>query len=60
MNKFYINWFQTMQWCENNPEKLAAIITPKGIFEIKFKISTKEKYNFEGIDSDWMSKYYIQ
>lgn len=35
MNHFS-KWISTRNWCLQNPQKLAAIVTPIGVFEIKF------------------------
>jgi hypothetical protein len=39
MNKTFRVWELTKQWCEQNPGKLAAVVTPRGMFTITFKES---------------------
>lgn len=55
MNKSFLTWIQIRNWCELNPEKTAAIITPFGRFEIRYfinkpkdiKLETMEFINFD-------------
>lgn len=59
--KTYLIWTHTRNWCEQNPEKIAAIITPKGYFEITFKprdiLSEK---GFVTKEYDWLEKFFIE
>lgn len=40
--KAWLAWLNTTEWCRNNPTKWAAIVTPHGIYEIKFIPLKKE------------------
>jgi len=35
--KSYLLWLHMRNWCEVNPNKVAAVVTPFGMFEIKFQ-----------------------
>lgn len=37
MNKSENQWHETRIWCVKNPAKIAAIVTPKGAFTIRFE-----------------------
>lgn len=41
-----------------NPDKLAAIVTPEGIFEVQFKLRKKSEYPVEE-DHDWIRKQFV-
>lgn len=43
----HIVWRQVREWCHKNPQKIAAIATPEGIYEIKFVPNGVEK---RGVD----------
>ena len=34
-------WRETRRWCENNPGKTAAVVTPMGMFTVKYESSLK-------------------
>jgi hypothetical protein len=34
--KSYATWVATWVWCQANPGKIAAIVTPKGTFTVKY------------------------
>lgn len=57
-SKSYITWTQTRNWCMQNPDKLAAIVTPEGIFEVQFKLRKKSEYPVEE-DHDWIRKQFV-
>lgn len=37
MDKSYLTWLHTQQWCKSNPGKTAGIMTREGMFSIVFK-----------------------
>lgn len=37
MNKSYVAWMSTKQWCIDNPGKVAGIVTPTGTFMLSFR-----------------------
>ena len=52
--KTYMAWLSTIKWCECNPGKKAAIVTPDGVFEMTFTSDkTKRESSFlcDGYDT---------
>jgi hypothetical protein len=41
-------WLDTRSWCEQNPDRTAAIYTPQGTFEITFKPRRDAHFNAKG------------
>ena len=64
MNKSTIIWLNTRNWCEMNPDKTAAIVTPNGTFQIKFvkKIEKNDNYTVHEFDEskNWIEKYFLE
>lgn len=52
MNKSFIRWIQTRNWCELNPGKKAAIVTPYGRFEIIYIVHEKLEEKYESVEFD--------
>lgn len=59
-NKTYLTWTYTRGWCEKNPEKMAAIVTPKGIFEIVFRPMEEKEISFKTEEYGWINKFFIE
>lgn len=58
--KNYSTWIVTCGWCQQNPDKLAAIITSEGVFEIKFKHTQKrDDTPFSSDNYDWINKHIV-
>ena len=61
--KTYLAWLHTRNWCESNPEKIAAIITPYGRFEIKYIVNQPRDIKLEVSEInqfDWIKKKFLE
>jgi len=55
--KSYLLWLHMRNWCEVNPNKVAAVVTPFGMFEIKFTPNKKDESEYEVKYFDQLKKY---
>lgn len=60
-NKTYLTWIHTRNWCEMNPEKTAAVVTPFGRFEIVYYENKPKETKLESVEFDhydWIEKFF--
>jgi hypothetical protein len=59
----YKTWLSVSVWCRRHPSKLAAVVSPDGVFEVKYipkgEMKGAEDVQAHHLNLDWVIKRFL-